>query len=53
MQLRPVDPGVASRIPVWSHTSKEINHEIYSTVILLLVLIQEGLLSITSESMCK
>ena len=29
------DPGVASSIPVWSHTFVEIDHEIISTVILL------------------
>ena len=29
------DPGVASLIPVWSHTFVEIEHEIISTVILL------------------
>ena len=29
------DPGVASSIPVWSHTFVEINHEKISTVILL------------------
>ena len=43
------DPGVASSIPVRSHTFVEIDHEIISTVILF---IQEGLLSVTSESMC-
>ena len=26
------DPGVASSIPAWSHTSVEIDHEIISTV---------------------
>ena len=46
------DPGVASSIPVRSHTFVEIDHEIISTVILLLQLIQERLLSVTSESMC-
>ena len=30
----------------------EIDHEIFSAVILLLTLIQEGLLSVTIESMC-
>ena len=45
-------PGVASSIPARSHTFAEIDHEIISTVILLLPLIQEGLLSVTSESMC-
>ena len=29
------DPGVASSIPVWSHTFVEIDHEMISTVILL------------------
>ena len=45
------DPGVACSIPTRSHTLK-IDHEIISTVILLLPLNQEGLLSVTSESMC-
>ena len=43
------DPGVASLIPVRYHTFVEIDHEIISTVI---PLIKEGLLSVTSESMC-
>ena len=47
-----VDPGVASSILAQFHTFLEIDHEIIFTVILLLPLIQEGLLSITSESMC-
>ena len=38
------DPGVASSIPARSHTFVEIDHEI--------LIIQEGLLSVTSESMC-
>ena len=46
------DPGVASSILAQSHTFMEIDHEIISTVIILLLLIQEGLLSVTSESMC-
>ena len=46
------DPGVASLIPARSHIFVEIDHEIISMVILLLPLIQEGLLSVTSESMC-
>ena len=46
------DPGVESLIPAQSHTFVEIYHEIVSTVILFLLLIQEGLLSVTSESMC-
>ena len=47
-----VNPGVWSLIPAWSHTFVEMDHEIISTVILLLILIQKGLLSVTSESMC-
>ena len=49
------DPGVASSIPARSHTFVEIDHEIISIVILLPsaeCIIQEGLLSVTSESMC-
>ena len=49
------DPGVASSIPARSHTFVEIDHEIISTVILLPSaerIIHEGLLSVTSESMC-
>ena len=46
------DPGVASSIPAQSATFLEINHEIISMVILLLPLIQEGLLSVSSENMC-
>ena len=46
------DPGVLSLIPVRIHTFVEIYCEIFSMFILLLPLIQEGLLSITSESMC-
>ena len=46
------DPGVVSLIPARSHIFVEIDHEIISTAILLLLLIQEGLLSVTSESMC-
>ena len=46
------DPEVASLITARSHTFMEIDHEIISAVILLLPLIQEGLLSFTSESMC-
>ena len=42
------DPGVPRLIPARSHTFMEIEHEIISTV----PLIQEGLLSVTGESMC-
>ena len=46
------DLGVVSLILVLSHTFVKFDHEIFSSVILLLLLIQEGLLSVTSESMC-
>ena len=44
------DPGVASSFQVWSYTFVVIDHEIVSTVILLLS--QEGLLKVASKSMC-
>ena len=34
------------------HSSVEIDHEIFSTVILSLLLIQEGQLSVSGERMC-
>ena len=43
-------PGVASSIRAWSNTFMEIDREIISMVILLLTLIQEGFLSVTSKS---
>ena len=46
------DPWVMSLIPSWSHTFVEIDYEIFYMVILLLSLIEEGLVSVTSESMC-
>ena len=49
------DPGVMSLIPARYHTFVEIDHEIISTVILLPSadsMIQEGLLSVTNESIC-
>ena len=46
------DPGVPSSIPARSHTFMEIDHEIISRAFLL-PLIQEGLLSVKSESMCS
>ena len=42
------DPGVASSIPAWSFIFVEIDHEIILTVTLLLPLIQEAILSVTS-----
>ena len=47
-----VDSGVVGSILARPHTFVEIDHEIFSVIILLLPLIQEGLLSVTSESMC-
>ena len=45
------NPGITSSIPARSHTFVEIDHEIISTAILIaLPLIQEELLSVTSES---
>ena len=43
------DPGVASPILAWSYTFVEIDHEIISTAILHLRLIQEGLLPVIHE----
>ena len=43
--------GVVSLIRAWSHTLVEIDHEILSTLILFLPLIQEGLVLVTSKSM--
>ena len=45
------DPGVVSSNQAPSNTFVEIDREIISTVIFLLLLIQEGLLSVTSKSM--
>ena len=36
----------------WQHSFVEIDHEIFSTVILSLPLIQEGQLSVSGERMC-
>ena len=47
------DPEVVSFISPWSHSFGEIGREIISTVILLLPLIQEGLLSVSRESTGK
>ena len=43
------DPGVVSLTAAWPHTFVEIDHELFSTIILLLPLIQEGLLSVISD----
>ena len=42
------DSGVVSLIPGWPHIFVEVDHQIFSTVVLLIPLIQEGLLSVTS-----
>ena len=36
----------------WQHSFVEVDHEIFSTVILSLPLIQEGQLSVSGERMC-
>ena len=36
----------------WQHSFVEIDHEIFSTVILSLPLIQEGQLSVSGKRMC-
>ena len=46
---RPGGPGFNPRR---GHSFVEIDHEIFSTVILSLPLIQEGQLSVTGERMC-
>ena len=46
------DPGIVSLIPTTSLTFVEIEHEIISTVIFL-PLIEEGLLSVKSENICR
>ena len=44
------DPVIVSLNPVLPHTLVEIDHEIFSVVILFLPLIQEELLPVTSKS---
>ena len=46
------DPGGQEWIQARSNNFVDIDHEIISTVILLLPLIQEELLSVTSGNMC-
>ena len=46
------DPGVVSSISAWPHTLVEIDHQIISTIFLLIWLIQEVLLSVTRECVC-
>ena len=54
LDARPTgDQEVASSIPAWSATSvMEIDHEIFSMVILSLPLIQGGQLSVCGERIC-
>ena len=46
------DPGLVSLILARFHTFVDIDHEILSVFILLPLLIQDGLVSVTSESIC-
>ena len=49
------DQEVASSAPAdlgWQHSFMEIDHEIFSMVILSLPLIQEGQLSVSGKRMC-
>ena len=46
------DPGAVGSIPARPHSFVEIDREIYSAVTLVFLLIQELLLSVTSEGMC-
>ena len=46
------DQEVAGSTPAGQHSFVEIDHEIFSTVILSLPLIQEGQLSVSGERMC-
>ena len=48
------DQEVAGSTPYqgWQYSFMEIDHEILSTVILSLLLIQEGQLSVSGERMC-
>ena len=46
-----VDPEAMSLILAWSHTLVEFDHEIFSTVILLLLQIQEGSCQLQAKCM--
>ena len=46
------DPGVVHLTPVRSQIFVEIGREIFATIVLLLPLIQERMLSDTNKSMC-
>ena len=45
------DPEAMSLILAWSHTLVEFDHEIFATVILLLLRIQEGLCQLQAKGM--
>ena len=47
-----LDAPPAGDQKVWQHSFIEIYHEIFSLVILFLLLIQEGQLSFSGERMC-
>ena len=47
-----VDLEAMSLILAWSHTFVKFDHEIFSTIILLLLLIQEGLCWLQAKGMC-
>ena len=46
------DQEVLVLIPTWQYSLMEIDHEIFSAVILTLLLIQEEQLSVSGERMC-
>ena len=49
--MRPIaDSGVVGLIPAWPQTFLEMDHELFSTIIHLLLLISDGLLSVSRES---
>ena len=48
-----VDPGILSLIQAQSHTFMEIDQDFFSMFNLLLSLIQEGLMSVTRESITR
>ena len=54
LDARPIDDQevAGSTPPGQQHSSVEIDHEIFSTVILSLSQIQEGQLSVSGERMC-
>ena len=51
-QGRPASVAQLDAPSDWRHSFVEIDHEIFSTVILSLPLIQEGQLSVSDERMC-